>query len=88
MYYPLVGLAVYHFIGQCHCFSSFSPSIFCFVRSGPWYIGYLTEGQFGATFLWGSVVGGHYLLPDFQFMIGTFQVLSLSLESCSISLSV
>ncbi|CAF0907568.1 unnamed protein product [Didymodactylos carnosus] len=52
MYYSLLGLAVYHFIG-------------------PWYIGYLTQGYFGAVFCWGTVIHGIYLRPDMQLYTGT-----------------
>ena len=51
MFYPLLALAIYHFVG-------------------PWCIGYLTDGKFGAIFLWGTVIGGSYLLPDAQFLLG------------------
>lgn len=43
---------------------------------GPWCIGYLTDGKFGALFLWGTVIGGSYLLPDAQFLLGVVQVVN------------
>ncbi|CAF3775166.1 unnamed protein product [Rotaria magnacalcarata] len=45
-------------------------------NSGPWYIGYLTQGHFGAVFLWGTLIQGVYLPPDLQIFGGTFQLYS------------
>jgi hypothetical protein len=42
---------------------------------GPWYIGYLTDGYFGAVFLWGTIIRGVYLPPDMQTFMGTIQVI-------------
>ncbi|CAF3585182.1 unnamed protein product, partial [Rotaria sordida] len=41
---------------------------------GPWYIGYLTDGYFGAAFLWGTIIKGMYLPPDMQTYMGTIQL--------------
>ncbi|CAF0820817.1 unnamed protein product [Rotaria sordida] len=41
---------------------------------GPWYIGYLTDGYFGAAFLWGTIIRGTYLPPDMQTYMGTIQL--------------
>ena len=45
-----------------------------FVLRGPLYLGYLTEDQFGAVFLWGTVINGIYLLPDMQIFFCNWQV--------------
>lgn len=47
-----------------------------FSNSGPWYFGYLTDGHFGAVFLWGTIIRGIYLPPDMQTFMGTIQVKS------------
>ncbi len=44
---------------------------------GPWYIGYITKGYFGVIFLWGTLIQGVYLPPDFQVFLGTFQVIQI-----------
>ncbi len=72
-YYSLIGLALYHFIGKI--LSIFFRLISIVWILGPWYFGYLTEGYFGAVFLWGTVVRGIYLPPDMQTYMGTIQVI-------------
>lgn len=46
---------------------------------GPWFLGYLTEDQFGAIFLWGIVIDRSYLPPDAQVYLGNFQFFFLIL---------
>ncbi|CAF3466928.1 unnamed protein product [Rotaria sp. Silwood1] len=41
---------------------------------GPWYIGYITDGYFGAVFLWGTIIRGIYLPPDMQTYMGAIQL--------------
>jgi len=36
----------------------------------------MTDGYFGAVFLWGMVVRGIYLPPDMQTFMGTIQVIN------------
>ncbi|CAF3242403.1 unnamed protein product [Rotaria socialis] len=53
-------------------YSLFGFALYSFI--GPWYIGYLTKGNFGAVFLWGTLIQGVYLPPDLQIFGGTFQL--------------
>jgi hypothetical protein len=73
-YYSLMGLALYHFIGQF----GFLQSSLIVLFLGPWYFGYLTDGYFGAVFLWGMIIRGIYLPPDMQTYMGTIQVINQS----------
>ncbi|KAM8807706.1 transmembrane protein 62 [Eudromia elegans] len=42
---------------------------------GPWFVGELVDGQMGACFSFGVIVGGHFLQGSLTFVVGILQLL-------------
>ncbi|XP_051867299.1 transmembrane protein 62 isoform X1 [Pristis pectinata] len=46
----------------------------CYIAVGPWFIGEIVDGHFGACFVFGVVVDGHFLEGSLTFLIGILQL--------------
>ncbi|XP_067847218.1 transmembrane protein 62 isoform X2 [Heptranchias perlo] len=46
----------------------------CYTAVGPWFIGEVIDGRFGACFVFGIVVDGHFLEGSLTFFIGILQL--------------
>ncbi|XP_059505340.1 transmembrane protein 62 [Stegostoma tigrinum] len=46
----------------------------CYVAVGPWFVGEVIDGHFGACFVFGVVVDGHFLEGSLTFIFGIFQL--------------
>ncbi|XP_062910173.1 transmembrane protein 62 isoform X1 [Mobula hypostoma] len=46
----------------------------CYIAVGPWFIGEIVDGYFGACFVFGIVVDGHFLEGSLTFFIGILQL--------------
>ena len=74
LFYALLVLALYHFIGRQTSPKQSSRLFAAAFVSGPWYIGHLTDGYLGAAFFWGVLMQGIYQRTDMQPTMGTIQV--------------
>ncbi|XP_048455595.1 transmembrane protein 62 [Rhincodon typus] len=46
----------------------------CYVAVGPWFVGEVIDGHFGACFVFGVVVDGYFLEGSLTFIFGIFQL--------------
>uniref|UniRef100_UPI00398E5110 transmembrane protein 62 n=1 Tax=Pristiophorus japonicus TaxID=55135 RepID=UPI00398E5110 len=46
----------------------------CYTAVGPWFIGEVIDGRFGACFVFGMVVDGHFLEGSLTFFVGILQL--------------
>lgn len=46
----------------------------CYVAVGPWFIGEIIDGHFGACFVFGIIVDGHFLEGSLTFFCGILQL--------------
>ncbi|XP_078419066.1 transmembrane protein 62 isoform X2 [Cetorhinus maximus] len=70
------SLTIFSFHVLCKINIFFYPVLLftCYVALGPWFVGEIIDGQFGACFVFGIVVDGHFLEGSLTFIFGIVQL--------------